>query len=318
MDVKMYGTRGSTPISGVNSVRYGGNTTCVRVSSPCLPPDHWLLIDAGTGIVPASWDFGAAKGKALTIFQTHWHHDHTQGFALSAFPYVKSIPVAIYGPLEDGIGPREAYRTIMHHPLFPVDFDEVASHIRCYGIEHPNSSVILIHPVGGVHRLILDDFERLTQEGRQMPFGGRMKFPVGECMVVRLHKSHHPERTISYRFEERPTGKTFVFLTDHENQNGIPVGLRAHLQDADVLVMDCQYTDEKYDTLTAGWGHSTPRYAARLARETGVKLLGLTHHDPPSSDELVDQIEETAARYLREAGSNIGVFACNDYIEFAV
>ena len=52
MKVKFYGTRGSIPIANKESVKYGGNTTCVRIFDECLPDDMVLAIDSGSGFVP--------------------------------------------------------------------------------------------------------------------------------------------------------------------------------------------------------------------------------------------------------------------------
>ncbi|MBI2054640.1 MAG: hypothetical protein HYT39_00880 [Candidatus Sungbacteria bacterium] len=318
MKITFYGTRGSTPVSNRNSQKYGGNTTCLRVESDCLPDGHWLVVDAGTGIVPLSWNFAKNGGKTATILQSHWHHDHTQGLALSAFPYMKHALLSIVGPYEHGFGPRRVYANlIMRSPVFPVNFREWASHINCYNIEFPSSNILLFHPRGGMSRVTVEQYERFSDDSGQMPFK-KQKFPLGECLVVRMHKSHHPEYTISYRFEEKPTGKVFVFVTDHENEDGLPMSFRAHLASADLLVMDCQYTDKKYQEVTAGWGHATPSYVARVAKETGAKALGLTHHDPPSDDALVDGIVETAQRLLAEFGSSTRAFGCYDYMEIAV
>ena len=218
MRVQFYGTRGSCPVAHRSKGRYGGNTTCLRLDSPCLPTGHWLVIDAGTGILPLCADFAAAGGTEVTILHTHYHHDHTQGLALSTFPYRKEVPVTLYGPRDQGVGPREVYQTLMQPPYFPVDFHEVGSHIRCVDIAHPNSTVLVVHPEGGWKVLTVEAFERLAQNGAQVPFGQGLKFELAACLVIALHRSNHPERTISYRFEERPSGVVFAFVTDHENR----------------------------------------------------------------------------------------------------
>lgn len=314
MEVTFYGTRGSTPISRGSSCRYGGNTSCVRVASPCLPKKHWLVIDAGSGIVPLSWDFLQAKGNAVSILLTHYHHDHTQGFALSAFPYLRKVAIGLYGPHEHNIGPKEVFSTLMRPPFFPVHFAEIGSHINCHNVEFPNSTILLVHPIGGLKVLTRESFERLLEKGKQLPFHGTQKFDVSECMVIRMHRSNHPEQTISYRFEEHPTGKVFVFVTDHENQDGIPQRFREHLQWADLLVMDCQFTRKRYDEVTCGWGHGTPDYVVRVAHQAGAKRLGITHHDPPSDDALIDEILATARGHASQAGAAFDVFACYDYM----
>lgn len=311
MKVTFYGTRGSSPVSGLQHINYGGNTTCLRIESDCLPVGHWLVVDAGSGIVPLSQDFLKSGGQEVTILQSHYHHDHTQGLPLSAFPYLKKIPVGVLGPFEHNTGPRQVYAQLMQQPYFPVNFLEIGSHITCHDLHFPNSLILLVHPQGGKKKLSIDEFERLEAKGRQMPFKSGQRFDLDECLVVRMHRSNHPEQTISYRFEERPTGRVFAFVTDHENQDGIPTSFRTHLMGTHLLVMDCQYTEQKYRQMTAGWGHGTPQYVTRIARETQAARLGLTHHDPPSSDEMIDGIVQTAANLLE--GANIDVFGCRDY-----
>jgi phosphoribosyl 1,2-cyclic phosphodiesterase len=318
MLVHTAGTRGSAPVSGQQSQRYGGNTTCIRVDSTCLPQNHWLVVDAGTGIIPVGWDFVNKGGKALTLLQTHFHHDHTQGLPLSVFPYLKETPIDIWGPLDHGFGPKEVYKSLMRSPFFPIGFGCVASHMQCFAIENPTTTVLVMHPVGGVMRFPLDQFERLCAAGKQIQFRKHYKFALAQCLVVTMFRSNHPEQTISYRFTEHPTRTSFVFLTDHESQKAIPVNLLAHVQNADLLIEDCQYTVEKYQNVTAGWGHATPDYVAELAVKAGVKALGLTHHDPPSSDDLVDEIVATATRYVSESSRTIPVFGCYDGMTIAV
>jgi len=178
--------------------------------------------------------------------------------------------------------------------------------------------VVVIHPEGGWKVLTVEAFERLAQNGGQVPFGQGLKFELAACLVIELHRSNHPERTIAYRFEERPSGLVFAFVTDHENQDGLPARFASHLRGADLLVMDAQYTRERYDQLTAGWGHGTPDHSARVAQAVGAKALGLTHHDPASSDELVDDIVATARALLTERGIQIPVFGCRDYLTVEV
>jgi ribonuclease BN (tRNA processing enzyme) len=195
-----------------------------------------------------------------------------------------------------------------------VALSEVGGHIRGVDIAQPSSTVLVIHPEGGRKIMNLDVFERLTAEGAQLPFGQGKHFDLSECLVVRMHRSNHPERTITYRFEERPSGKVFVFMTDHENQDALPTRLAAHMKEADLLVMDAQFTREVYDQRTAGWGHGTPDYCATVAHAVGAKALGLTHHDPGSSDTLVDDIVEIARTWLTSRGKMIPVFGCRDYL----
>ena len=47
MKVNLWGTRGSLASPGPDTVRYGGNTSCVSIEGA---DGSWLVLDAGTGI----------------------------------------------------------------------------------------------------------------------------------------------------------------------------------------------------------------------------------------------------------------------------
>ena len=83
--VTFWGVRGSYPTPGAQTARYGGNTPCVHVRAGA----HDLIFDAGTGIIRLGKLLAQARKPEtnplnLTIFFTHTHHDHTQGFPFFA------------------------------------------------------------------------------------------------------------------------------------------------------------------------------------------------------------------------------------------
>ena len=45
--VRLWGVRGSYPIPGQNTMRYGGNTSCIEVRAK----NHIIILDAGTAII---------------------------------------------------------------------------------------------------------------------------------------------------------------------------------------------------------------------------------------------------------------------------
>lgn len=203
------------------------------------------------------------------------------------------------------------YRHLMKAPYFPVEYDGFGSHITCHNIKNPNITVLLFHPKGGIKRLRLDEFERLRAGSKQMPFD-RHSFALEECLLITMFRSHHPEQTISYRFIECSTGDSCVFLTDHENQSGISVELKRHTHDVKLLIEDCQYSEEDYQKRKTGWGHASDEYVAWLAGEAEVEALGLTHHDPASTDQVIDEIVDATRRHIQKTGRHIPVFGCFD------
>ncbi len=319
MQVKIYGTRGSTPVSGPNTVRYGGNTTCLRIKSDCLPEGNALVVDMGSGYVPLSLDLLKEKILKVNVLMTHYHHDHTQGVLLAPHTFVPAACTTLYGPKEHGDGPQEVMERIMVAPLFPVDFPKVRARFQFHNLEHIGTQVVLIHPQGGVKIMLVDRFDRMIKEKKQVAFDGRGRFSIQECLIIKMYKTAHPEYTVSYRFEEMPTGRVFVFLTDHEAMSALPGALRTHIQGAHLLIQDGQYSTVRYKTQTAGFGHGTPEYCVETAHACGVPVLGLTHHDPLATDtEVEERLAEAKARALELNASALEIFACRDYQEVEV
>lgn len=315
MRVKLYGTRGSTPVADADKIRYGGNTTCIRIFSDLIPAGQALGVDAGSGFRNLCRDLLSEGTLTLNLAFSHWHHDHTQGLPMG-FIYRDDVRLRVWGPKENERGPEQVFATIMHSPVFPVSWGCVRHRFKCETLDDIGTQVLVIHPTAGFHLVAIHLLERAERDGKQLSLGSVRAFP-NECLIVKMYRSSHPQQTISYRFEERTTGKVFVFLTDHENTDGIALGLHKHIRDADLLIMDTQYTREFYDKVATGWGHATPDYAARLMKHGRVKRLGTTHHDPNSSDADVDAIVE---QVRTAAGADLAdkVFGCCDYMEIAV
>ncbi|NJL35282.1 MAG: MBL fold metallo-hydrolase, partial [Chloroflexaceae bacterium] len=98
--VRFWGTRGSYPVPGPHTLRYGGNTTCVELQIG----QHTLIIDAGTGIINLGYDLLRRSKEnggipiSATILLTHMHHDHTQGFPFFLPAYQGTSTLHILGP----------------------------------------------------------------------------------------------------------------------------------------------------------------------------------------------------------------------------
>ncbi len=98
---------------------------------------------------------------------------------------------------------------------------------------------------------------------------------------------NHPQGCLGYRLDT--TAGSIVYATDNEpgvaeyDQN-----LRQLAHGADVLIYDAQYSPELLATSRKGWGHSSWLEGVKVAREAKVRNLVLFHHDPESSDKVVD------------------------------
>ena len=63
-------------------------------------------------------------------------------------------------------------------------------------------------------------------------------------MTIKLARLNHPGGCIGYRIEYG--GKSFVYATDTEHFSCIDQSLLKLSLNADVLVYDCNYTDDEY------------------------------------------------------------------------
>lgn len=319
MKVTLFGVRGSMSVSSPQTVLYGGNTTCLEIHSECLPKGMALAVDAGTGLPPLSQRAFGRGLKRLVVLMTHYHHDHTQGITMAAHTFAGDN-VTMFGPEDHGVGPKQVMELLMREPLFPVNFEKLAHNFTLKPMKNIGTEAIVVHPTEGVHKIKMSEYNKARAPGSN----GRVcngKCLLSECLVVLMYRTVHPEQTISYRFIEMPTGKTFVFLTDHESTAALPADLRKHVAGADLLIADGQYSQKVYVERTAGFGHATPEYCAQLAHETGVSRLGITHHDPNASDEDVDaRVAEAKAEAVRLGNQKLAdnTFGCACYQEIEV
>ena len=124
-----WGVRGSIPTPGPNTVKYGGNTSCLELRFGA--DDRLVIVDAGSGIRELAGKLLAndlKKGPIRTkIFLTHTHWDHIMGFPFFTPIFIPKTELEVYGPvsfeedpLEKVVGDQLTYR------YFPVRQEELA------------------------------------------------------------------------------------------------------------------------------------------------------------------------------------------------
>ena len=219
-----------------------------------------FVIDGGTGTRKLGLSLERLYAGApckLSFLMTHFHWDHIQGLPLFTPLYSPVNEVTFLSCLE----PDDTRRILegqMTSPYFPVDFEAMGAKRR---------------------------FEGVTSSPMRRGPLSLQAFPL-----------NHPQGSNGYRIEK--DGAVVVHASDfeHGNQKYDRI-LRDHAQNADLLIMDAQYTPEEYES-RKGWGHSTWLEAARVARDCKVKQLVLFHHDPSHSDQIMEQIVSDARRHF--------------------
>jgi len=276
MLVRFWGTRGSIATPGPATLRYGGNTSCVEITSDA---GDLILIDAGTGanaLGKALMEQGRAKRGHILISHTHW--DHIQGLPFFAPLFNPANEWHIYGPRAIGQSLKDVLAGQMDYSYFPVTLNAFAANVQ-------------------FHEVV---------EGA---------FTIGEARIV-THYLNHPALTVGYRIEADGASVVYASDHEpYSAQSGeghadeAERGDLAHvefLRDADLVIHDAQYTAAEYPS-KLGWGHSTIEYAVDVAIAANARQLALYHHDPARSDEAIDRLIDAGRQRVSSLGADLSV-----------
>ncbi len=290
MVVRFRGVRGSHPVPGPRTVRYGGNTSCVEVQI-----EHYRIVfDAGTGIISLGDELLRHHVNShseplqrepivLTIFFSHTHYDHTQGLPFFKPIFLPSTTCFLFGPkmLEHPF--EEGLRRAMVSPYFPVNLEDLQS-VRV--IRSVKPSEVIVFPEGSIYPEVYNVYRE-----RHLYETAPIKVWVG-------HSLGHPDGGVyMYRLEYQ--GRSVVYVTDTEGYVGGDRRVIQFARNADVLIHDSQYLPDDYLCEVypvQGFGHSTCEMAADVARQAGVRQLVLYHYDPQYDDNQIDRMVELARK----------------------
>jgi len=286
--VRFWGTRGSIPTPGHKTRTYGGNTSCVELRID----DSLFVCDGGTGLRELGLDLGQRGQTELEVhmFFSHTHWDHIQGFPFFLPAYAKQNSLYVYDVGKDNDRVHRLLKGQMQSDYFPVNFSELGSKIH--------SSYLDAH--GGVI----------------------------DGVRVRAFEQTHPGKSYAYSFQKN--GTKIVYATDNELDltlsnreetlknlhvsRRLPEDLVRFVADADLLIVDGQYTDDEY-ALKHGWGHARAKTAVDLAVQGKVKQCAIFHHDPMHADELIDGIIDECRARASDFGSNVVLFGAREGLE---
>jgi phosphoribosyl 1,2-cyclic phosphodiesterase len=263
-------------------MHYGGNTSCVEVT---LSDGSTLILDAGTGIRNLGLSLGR-QSHEIHILLTHLHLDHIQGLMFFAPAFWPESEITIWGPASPEASLQDRVARYISAPLAPVEVRELPSQVSFREAEP-------------------------------------MQWEIGPA-VIQAQAVTHRGPTLGYRIEDHNT--SLCYIPDHEPGLGAPL---AELEDdwisgfelardAELLIHDCQYTDEEYAG-HLGWGHCPISDALSFARRVAARRLLLFHHDPLHSDAFLDEIAgEVATRWAELGGLPQAIELASERMELEV
>ncbi|MBI5208739.1 MAG: response regulator [Elusimicrobia bacterium] len=254
--VKMWGTRGSVPVSGQRYVRHGGNTSCVSVEWG----DDLVVLDAGTGIRELGDILAALPPRRIHLFVTHTHWDHIQGFPFFIPAYIPGFRMSIYGAAGFGKDLGSVFKGQLDKDYFPVEISDMKASIDIRHLPHEPVRVgemtvsweYTHHPGAAVAY-------KVEVAGRRLVYLSDNEFLRGYMGPPEEVGTGH-ELLVPYR-------QIIDFLTG-----------------TDLLLAEAQYLNEEYRN-KVDWGHSSLSNACLLAKLARVPRWIATHHDPRHSDQ---------------------------------
>jgi len=269
--LSFWGVRGSTPTVDPATWRYGGNTPCLELIAP---DSTKVILDCGTGLRMLGSRWAASNGgkaPGTHILVTHYHWDHIQGIPFFSPLYVENNEFNFYSFRSKFLGRdslKQVFEAQMALPYFPVDMSAMSAKRKFKEVDGGDS------------------------------------FTVGENKIT-ARWLNHPQGCLGFRIET-PAG-TVAYATDNEPGDAkMDENLRELAAGADIFINDAQFTPEQLETTRKGWGHSSWLEGVKVARQAGAKTLVLFHHDPDSTDRMVDSI-------LRQAREEFdSVFAASE------
>lgn len=283
LHLRFWGTRGSIASPGPETVRHGGNTSCVEVRGA---DGRLAILDAGTGIRGLGHALLAGAGSAPLdgdVYLTHAHWDHIQGLPFFAPLYEARHRFRIRSSPALARRVERAVREQMSPEVFPIPFEQVRADITFGGVDDGAT-------------------------------------PAAGTLAVTAHPARHPGGALGYRVAARnPDGPALVYLPDNELDPDAaydaPADWRSRLvsfvRGAALLVHDAMYTSEEAAT-RRGWGHSSVEQAVQLALDAGVPRLALFHHRPERSDDELDALVDRCRTHAAAHGGTLDVLAASE------
>jgi phosphoribosyl 1,2-cyclic phosphodiesterase len=204
--VRFWGVRGSIPCPGPETVRYGGNTSCLEVRCG----ERLLILDAGTGLRLLD---EALQDKApidADLLMTHTHLDHVNGW-----PYFRSL-----------LNPETRVRAWAGHLKTPHSLDQVLDRF----LQDPATPV----HTGNVRARI---------DWRHYTAGDTLD--LGDGIRVRTAPLNHPNDACGYRIDYAGATICYITDTEHVpgHPDRNVLGL---ISGADIVIYDATYTDEEF------------------------------------------------------------------------
>ncbi len=255
MKASVWGCRGSLATPGPDTVRYGGNTSCIEVR---LDSGHRLVLDAGTGMRPLGVAMESEGVEEIHILLSHLHLDHLQGLGFFQPLFRDGVDVHIWGPASPVQSLADRIAIYLSPPLFPVRLTDIPAKLTFH--DAPEEAVTIGSAV--------------VRAGKVAHQGPTVGYRIEENGRSLAYLPDHEPSLGSVRLEDQPA----EWISGHDVAANV-----------DVLFHDAQYGDDEYPH-HVGWGHSCIQHVIAFATRADVGNVVLFHHDPYHTDDELEAL----------------------------
>lgn len=258
MYIRFWGVRGTIPTPGPNTVRVGGNTSCIEIRTS---DKQLIILDAGSGIrglgqALQKENSGRIVGNIL-ISHTHW--DHIQGFPFFGPVFGRTNRFVLVGQKRVGKRLEETLAGQFIEPYLPFSYKTLPADLIVKEVKDGETIII------------------------------------GDSTRVKVADLSHPGGCLGFRIESE--GAVFTYCSDvGHSDDRFDLNVLKLAQGADLFVHDSHFGTVEECKRYSDWGHSTWLEAAQAAIEANVKCLGLFHFSPDLTDDEVDVILQKTRR----------------------
>ncbi len=252
--VQFWGVRGQISAPGKETIRYGGNTSCVEMRVG----NKRLIFDGGSGLRVLGNNLLRHMPLEAYMFFTHCHWDSIQGFPFFTPAFIPGNCFHIYGTAaSNGASIEQRLGCQMLAPNFPVPIQVMQSELKFYDLISGN-------------KVVMDDVivEAVLLDSSQRSMGYRVTWQ-GHSAVYAIARAH------------RGNGV---------DENLLHLARHADLLILDApctLDADCSLKSSPL-----GWQDDVWQSGIATAKAAGVKRIIMSHYNPDHDDDFLDKLQE--------------------------